>query len=363
MTVAGDRLGLGVFVFTPDDVDEEAGRIRAWVYLPSKRVWGRRWTKLPDVVFDRARLQRNERFARLLEFRRKFSHLTFLNRPLRNKWVIYRTLGHEAEFRKHLPATRLYESPQDLQYMIKRHPTVYFKPINGTGGRGILRIDRLRGGTLYLQGRDHRRTIVQPRKIRRDALVSAVRSWDLRGDRYIVQQGLQIKLPNGRVHDYRMLVQTNGRGEWEVTGCAGRVGPRNSITSNLHGGGTAVSMESLLREWITDEQEIERIRSAAEKLGLGVAASLERTYGALCELALDLAIDRRGGVWLLEVNPKPSREVFLRAGEPETYRHAVQRPVEYALWVYRQKKHPGRVKIAAAHETEADAVSQDDPGA
>ncbi|TJY41489.1 YheC/YheD family protein [Cohnella pontilimi] len=337
MTAAGKRRGLQVFVFTPDDVEPKTERIHAMVYLPNRKNWVRRWVRFPHLIYDRCRYQRSARFQRLLEFRKKYGHLTYLNRPLRNKWTIHRTLLQEPAIRPHLPATRLYQSPEDVAAMLKKYPSVYFKPINGTGGRGILRIDRLRGGQLLLQGRDHRRAIVAPRRVRRENLSSVIRSWDLGGDRYIVQQGLNIKLPNGRIHDYRMLVQKNGSGEWEVTGCAGRVGAFKSITSNLHGGGEAASMELLLHHWVDVDTEIDKIMESAESLGIEISKRLEAHFGALCELALDLAIDRNGRVWLIEVNPKPSREVFKLTGEKEIYRKAITRPIEYALWLYGKK--------------------------
>jgi glutathione synthase/RimK-type ligase-like ATP-grasp enzyme len=336
MTIAGRRLGVDVIVFTPDDVDEKNRRIYAMVYDPGRRCWTRRWTRFPNVIYDRGRLQRSDRFARFVAFRRKYAHLVFLNRPLRNKWTVYRLLSSVPDFREHLPATRLYENPSDAYHMLRRYGTVYLKPINGTGGRGILRIERMGGGMLLIQGRDRARRIITPRRIRRETLSAFLQSWQRQGDRYIVQQGLQIKLPDGRVHDYRLLVQKTGNGDWEVTGCAGRVGPRRSVTSNLHGGGTAAPMETLLREWIQDDDRIAEIRRTADQFGLDVARKLESAYGALCELALDLAIDREGRVWLLEVNPKPAREVFYRAGEREMYRRAVTRPIEYALWKIRQ---------------------------
>ncbi|MFC5700568.1 YheC/YheD family protein [Cohnella faecalis] len=338
MIAAGKRLGMTVFVFTPRDVDDRNGRISALVYRTDTKKWSRKWMKFPHVIYDRCRIQKSVRFQELLAFRKKYSHLTFLNRPLRNKWTVYRTLGNVSSFRSHLPSTRLFQSSDDVADMLKRFSTVYFKPINGTGGRGILRIDKERRGTLLLQGRNHSRSIVQAKRIQPGMLSAALRSWDKRGDRYIVQQGLNIKLPNGRVHDYRMLVQKNGRGEWEVTGCAGRIGPSQSITSNLHGGGQAASMNSLLRHWVGSEAKISQIRETAESFSISVARHLESTYSDLCELALDLAIDRNGRVWLLEVNPKPSREVFLKAGETDVYRKAIVRPIEYALWVYQQKR-------------------------
>ncbi|RKP54194.1 YheC/YheD family protein [Cohnella endophytica] len=338
MISEGRKIGLSVFVFTPQDVEDNEGKIHALIFDPDAKKWSRRWVRFPNVIYDRCRIQRSERFQQLLAFRKRYSHLQFLNRPLRNKWTVYRTLSKVAAFRPHLPLTRAYQSSDEVAQMLKKFPTVYLKPINGTGGRGILRIDRSSDGNLLLQGRNHSRSIVQPRNISRGSLSSALGNWDMHGDSYIVQQGLDIKLPNGRIHDYRMLVQKNGSGAWEVTGCAGRVGPLRSITSNLHGGGVATSMNSLLRQWIGNEASIASVRETAETFGINVAHHLEATYGALCELALDLAIDRKGKVWLIEVNPKPSREVFKQAGELEVYRNAIVRPIEYAMWFYRQKK-------------------------
>jgi glutathione synthase/RimK-type ligase-like ATP-grasp enzyme len=339
MTTAGRKMGLDVFVFTPQDVNYKQNRIHALIYDPSSKSWVRKWRSFPHMIFDRCRIQRSYRFEQLRAFRKQYGHLTFLNRMLRNKWIIYRTMRKDERFRPHLPTTRMYENPSDLTEMIRKYPLVYLKPINGTGGRGILRIEKQNGGSYLIQGRDQSRRIINPQRVPLSRLHEKLAAWNLKGNRYLVQQGIQLKLPNGRVHDYRMLVQKNGNGDWEATGCAGRIGAAGSITSNLHGGGKAVMMQSLLNQWITGEETVQTVKAKAEELSLQIAAFLEQSYGRLCELALDLAIDRKGHIWLLEVNPKPAREVFVQAGERDTYIRAITRPLEYALWLHEQKKH------------------------
>ncbi|BFH70051.1 MAG: YheC/YheD family protein [Paenibacillus dendritiformis] len=338
MIVAGKKLGLTVFVFTPQDVDEQHKRINGMWYHPESKRWIRKWTRFPTMIFDRCRIQKSYRFEQLKRFRSKYPKLLYLNRPLRNKWTIYQVLSTVPSLKKYLPDTRLYSGIQDVQRMLKERPLLYLKPVNGTGGRGILRIQRIRSsdGVVYVEGRDHQRQVIRPQKMTYSQLASRLSSWKA-NDRYLIQQGIALKLPSGRVHDYRMLVQKNGSGVWSVTGCAGRVGPVNSITSNLHGGGQAVRMEELLSQWIGDKTRILHIRREAEALSLEVAAFLEKRYDALCELALDLAIDQKGRIWLLEVNPKPAREVFHRIGDKETYRKSIIRPLEYASWLYRKK--------------------------
>ncbi|GGF85807.1 endospore coat-associated protein YheC [Paenibacillus albidus] len=345
MIVEGSRIGLDVFVFTPADVNPGKELIHALVYDPKSGKWSRKWRKFPNMIYDRCRIQRSERFQQLLRFRSRYHHLTFLNRPLRNKWTIHQTFSQKSRFRQHLPETMLYQSTADLQKLLKHSSVIYVKPINGTGGRGILRIERLQSAKrrFDIQGRRQDRRIIAPRKVTLPRLESIVRQWCL-GGQYLVQQGIPLRLSSGRFHDYRMLVQKNGQGIWELTGMAGRVGAANSVTSNLHGGGRAVRAEKLLKEWLGSEDKAEKAMKTAEKLGLEAAVFLEDSFGALCELALDLAIDREGRIYVLEVNPKPAREVFARSGDMATYRKSLLRPLEYALWMYKNKNTPSSAK-------------------
>jgi len=349
MTLAARKLGLDLIVFTPDDVNTRTNRIHAQRYVPESDTWRREWTGFPHMIFDRCRIQRSPRFERLKAFRARYANHLYLNKPIGNKWSVYRTLARDARFRDHLPHTRIYESSRDLTEMLKRHPLLYLKPAGGTGGRGILRIQRTGSGrSLIIQGRDHSRRIIRPMRIRPSLLQAKLAGWDLRGRKYLVQQGIQIRLPNGRVHDYRLLVQKNGRGEWSVTGCAVRIGPPGSVTSNLHGGGQAAPLSSVLPGWLGSEEKAQQVKEEIGQFGVDVARYLESSYGPLCELALDLAIDRDGRFWLLEVNPKPARDVFRRAGEKEAYRLALVRPLQYALWLYRSRQRRRRTAGNAA---------------
>ena len=335
LAVRGKKLGLRVMVFSPEDVDHARRRIRGLFYLPESRSWVRRWSPFPDIVYDRCRNQTNPRFRQLREFRGTYPHLAYLNRPLANKWGVYQTLMQNKDIRPHLPRTARFPGFRKLWKLLRNGRTLYMKPANGTGGRGILRIRRA-GSRLSVQGRDRSRRIIQNRLVTITQLTEMLRGWPLE-ETYMVQQGIDLALPDGRVHDFRLLMQKNENGVWEVTGCAGRVGPPRSITSNLHGGGSAVPMDQLLLRRFSQER-VEEIKSAIERLGHNVVRQLEQKYGKLCEMALDIGVDPRGRVFLLEVNPKPSREVFRRIGEKDVYERAVTRPLHYALWVYRQTR-------------------------
>jgi glutathione synthase/RimK-type ligase-like ATP-grasp enzyme len=264
-----------------------------------------------------------------------------LGRPLANKWVIYQYMAESEQIRPYLPLTQRYTGISDTVKFVKKHRLVYLKPRNGTGGRGILCITKTMNGGYLIQGRNAHRGILTPLRITEAQLPAKLGTLGLT-EQYLVQQGINLLLPDGRVHDFRLLIQKNGSGKWEVTGCAGRIGPPRSITSNLHGGGTAMRTDRLLEQRFTSKAQIEDIKRSMNRLGFLVAHHLEAKFGSLCELGIDIAVDPNGRVWMLEVNPKPSREVFSKIGETATYEKAHQRPLEYALWLYRHRKqrHP-----------------------
>ncbi|MCP1306193.1 YheC/YheD family endospore coat-associated protein [Paenibacillus tyrfis] len=340
LSIYGQKLGVDVFVFTPDDVDDNRTRIHALAYNQATRSWTRRWVGFPPIVYDRCRYHGADNYRKITNFRQKYTKLRYLSRPLANKWIIHRLLSENENIAPHLPSTVHYKSRKQLEQFLKKHPIVYMKPKSGTGGRGIVRLQRLRGSSGYLmQGRDANRRILPATKVTAAQIPARLAGWGLQS-KYIVQQGIPLELKDGRVHDFRMLVQKDGQGMWQVTGCAGRIGPPFSVTSNLHGGGTAISMETMLKNRFRTEETVKSIKETAYTLGIHVAQHLEAKFGTFCEAGIDLAVDPSGHVWLLEVNPKPSRDVFRLTGDLQTYRRAIRRPIEFALHLLEKKAAP-----------------------
>lgn len=336
LTLAGKSLGVNVYVFAPQNVDERTRKIYAHRYDVGRKRWLREWIPYPDLFLDRSRYHSMKRFLPASRFRKRNPGLTFISSQLSNKWNLYAVLAEKPGIRGNLPDTALYRTFSDLLKHLQRHSTVFLKPITGTGGRGILRIRRVASGVYALSGRGRDRKIMRERSMKLQQLQSVVKT-KVAGGKYLIQQGLDLRLANGSVHDYRLLIQKNGEGRWEITGCVGRVGPAGSITSNLHGGGRAAPMLELLGIWFKDQAKVKKAAADIEAFAFRVAEALEQSYGRLCELALDLAVDRAGHIWLLEVNSKPAREVFRRIGDRNAYRNAIRRPLEYARWLYEQR--------------------------
>ncbi len=333
LIIAGKSLDVDVYIFTPNQVDERNNRIYAHSYDPSHGQWTRKWIPYPDLFYDRTRYQSDAHYKEVTQFKKRNPNLRFISVPLTNKWNLHQVLVRKPSMKSFLPSTKLYLRFNDLRQELLQHGLVFLKPINGTGGRGILRIQRLLNGNYAIQGRTQSRRIIAEQRVNMPKLRAMIIQMKA-SKRFIIQQGIDLRLTTGNVHDYRLLIQKNGSGKWEMTGCVGRIGALRSVTSNLHGGGRAMPMLKLLKIWFKNEKQATTVAKDMERFSYQLVETLESSYGRLCELALDIAIDHSGRVWLLEVNTKPAREIFARVGDQSTYRKAVRRPIEFAKWIY-----------------------------
>lgn len=324
-----EKLNTEVLLFAPQD-QLRSGQIRALVYERGKG-WISKICNRPDLVYDRFRNMQPEAFRKFVHFRSR-TQLPFLNSRLAHKWNLHRFLDSQPQIAKWLPETAPLDSPKEALRMLSKYPMIYIKPVNGTGGKGILSITRKDAQHFLAVGRDTRRNKIKRALTSIAALSSFVSKWT-KNSKYIVQQGLNLQWEPGLVTDFRLLVQKNGNGSWEITGLGGKIGGKDSATSNLHGGGKAVKPELYLKRYLSPTK-CQEVFEECNQLGLQVAQALEAKFGRLTELGIDLGIDKEGKVWIIEINNKPGRDIFHKMGDVENYRKAVRRPVEYARYLF-----------------------------
>ncbi|MEJ8543835.1 YheC/YheD family protein [Brevibacillus borstelensis] len=330
----GMAMGVEVYVFSPQDVDVVFRQIKG--YEPFGAGWKCKWREWPDIVIDYYRYYPLEKHRQYLPIRQG-SLFRFANNRFANKFLVHQLLEQEPELNQWLPETVPF-SKRNLGDMVKRHPRLYLKPTNGTGGRSILRIER-KGERFLLCGRTKKQGQKNEILSNITSLSQRIKQWterEKRGDEmFFLQQGLDLNLLDDRTVDARLLVQKDGQGKWRLTGMGMRVGPVNSSTSNLHGGGTALPAGRFLsNRFGLDLAEL--IIYQCEELALLTVEKLEEHFGQMMEFGFDLGIDTEGRVWIIEINPKPGRDIFRKLGQLERYQQAVRRPLEYALHLLEQ---------------------------
>lgn len=321
-----------VFIFSPGDVRHE-GKVSGLAYHPGKG-WIQQACPTPHLVYDRFRNMNPHAFRQFVRFRDEHK-LNFLNSRLAHKWNLYRYLEGNLTIAKWLPETHFLHHAQDVHELLKKYPTIYVKPVNGTGGKGILSISRQANHQFQILGRNAQRKKIKTTFHTLSSVSSFVSNWT-KETKYIVQQGLNLEWETGFITDFRLLVQKNGQGNWSITGMGGKIGPKNSATSNLHSGGKAVEPNSFLRRYFSEEK-CRSLQQECMDLGFITAQYIEEKFGRLVELGIDLGIDKEGRLWMIEVNNKPGRDIFRQMGDLATYRKAVRRPIEYARYLFERK--------------------------
>ncbi|WP_068773356.1 YheC/YheD family protein [Paenibacillus sp. FJAT-26967] len=322
----GQKLGATVFIFSHKDAFPDKKQVRG--YVPSEKGgWTHRTFPWPDVVIDRCRTAQDG----YREFRKQ-KHFIYANNTFTNKMSATRLFTNNESLIKWIPATVDY-SLDNLTRMFKKHTILYIKPGNGTGGKSIVKVSKTKDGYRLLgrtRGYGRRNLLFKD--------ISSLGSWlnrwvqqeRIRKGSFMIQQGLDLELIPGHVSDMRLLIQKNDSGNWEVTGEGMRIGGVNNPTSNLHGGGRAASVADVLHKRF-GVKKTEEIVAECRELAHGIVSAIEKQYGSMLEFGLDIGIDTRGRVWLIEVNPKPGRELFKKMGRSDLYAKAIRRPIQYAM--------------------------------
>ncbi len=197
--------------------------------------------------------------------------------------------------RRIIPETAPYR-PQQLKAMLRRHRYVVAKPVEGTGGAGLIFISPYsRGGYLYRYGAACKRAASW------SELLGAVNRI-ANGRAYLLQQGIRLAEIQGNPVDYRVKL-VKRQSSWIITAIVGRVAkPGLSVTNLCRGGKLLPSATAITRSGAGSSIELKQRMRRLARLG---TKTLERAYPGIGELGFDFGIDRSGRIWLFEVNTRP----------------------------------------------------------
>jgi hypothetical protein len=326
---AGMRRGLFVYVFTPRGVDWIGKRVTGFVYDRATGRWEVRNLPLPDLVYDRFFYSPGRPAPGLRGLARRLREAggtRFLGIGLPDKYRVYRLLADDGVLRAHLPPHRLAAGPADVGRLLAAWGDVVLKPVDGRQGRGVIRLEPA-GAGWRVTGRDRRNGVVRRTFVRRRELDAWLAGF-LSRRRHVATPYLHLATRSGAPFDIRVFLQKDGSGRWQWIGMAARVGRPGSLTSNLHGGGTAVDAMRILGGEFGERAG--DIAATIRRLAFRAVRLLERRNGRLAEAGLDFGVDPAGSVWFLEANSRPGRAIFARIGDRDAERRAIVNPILYA---------------------------------
>ena len=315
-------------VFTPQSIDWESHTING--YYPSNNgssAWRSRSFPFPDVVYNRYFRKDGDPWSYPILNRMNKSGVKSFNVPIGSKWKIHRLLSLDRDIRAHIPDTQVLTGVKILLDMLQKHRQVYVKPAGGCQGRGISRIRKSNGTYLCRSTKDSQ-------EYRYNDINRVYRRTRSAGKSKIMLVQQAITCPSTTGHfDVRAMVQKDHTNTWQITGLVARVGVKGRVTTNLHTGGRAERLETLLSKCGFKSSEVLDIISNTKKLALTIAESLERHVKPIGEIGLDFIIDAGGNVWFLEANSKPGRKAFSTMESNNEERLTIARPMLYARYL------------------------------
>lgn len=109
--------------------------------------------------------------------------------------------------------------------------------------------------------------------------------------------------------DFRSLLYKK-QGKWHYAGLMGKIAAAHRFTTNRCSGGRAVTLQQALdlsnlplKDATTTEEQIRRF-------SMLVAEHMEASFPHITELGLDIALDVKGHIWLIEANTRPHYQLF-----------------------------------------------------
>lgn len=232
-----------------------------------------------------------------------------------SKWRKHQLLAKSPFIRPFLPDTAEL-TKENLAEFLKQYPTVYLKPVYGSGGHGIMRITKLSQGYELKSNRSVRRFKESYPLFQQIKHVVGKQA-------YIVQQGIQLLTIDGDPIDFRVLI-LKPADRWEVMGIMGKLGKRNKIVTNYCQGAQAITLEEAVERSNLENKDIDKIEKLLSILGLEVANLVSSKYKYVREIGLDVAIDQDEQVWIIEANTRPNFRLFKHHLDPTLY-HKIYR--------------------------------------
>lgn len=318
-----------VVLFSSERIHWESGTVKGVILRSSNttKEWAEEELPLPTVIYDRCFGNRGR--GKSIALRKKCANLKLNNKIINarsklGKTEIYTLCSEDSLLKLHVPGwDRLKEN--NLKDVLEKYQNAYIKPDKMSKGKGVTRMTRINNGILLEQRQGKKNVSCFCKDYTEvEAFLSKYLEKGM-----VIQEEVNLLRYNGRPYDFRLLLQKDEVGKWEMTGLAARIFGQGSVISSPRSGGAVAGFEKVL----TDSVIRKDIMASMLKFAKAAAEVIEEKYGLFAELGFDLGIDDKGKVWLIEINGKPIKISIDRLRNHQVSTLAYERPLEYAIYL------------------------------
>lgn len=328
-----NEFGFECYRFTPKNIDPISQIVTGYKFIHSEKEWVQVQFDIPTILYDRCFYSNDKEakeYSPIIHWLKSRKDLIFLSHGFPNKWDVYQCLKLSPSLSPYLPETKKVLSFDDIRPYFINKESFLMKPLFSSQGRGIYVIEPSKDSVSI-------KTVKQGNLIHKILSFHQAKKWIIQLIKkysYLIQPYLSLNNHDSRPFDIRVFLQKDENGNWIERGKCVRIGPFGSFLSNISAGGEIKCFEDGLnkirheyRRFI--EQEINEIVRT-------IPIILEEKYTRLFELGIDIGIDEKGAIWLLEVNSKPGRKSILETA-PDLKNTLFQAPFLYAKYLLNNK--------------------------
>ncbi|WDL95728.1 YheC/YheD family protein [Alicyclobacillus sp. ALC3] len=231
------------------------------------------------------------------------------------KWKMHRFYSKHPKISQYLPSTAKL-TKDSLENYIRLYRTVYVKANTIHTGRAIVKVwpthngyhfVRVRGKVQHADSASH--------------LINKVREIDAK-DLFLVQEAIDVAEMNGHPYDIRVMMMRDGARNWQFAGMVAKVNGSGSVVSNVRrGGGFVLPVATALAKSGFAPVEVRRIRNELITLSKQIIKYSEKYPFFSYQCGIDLAVDKAGKPWIIEVNlHNPSHGLFKQLKDQTYYK-------------------------------------------
>lgn len=297
--------GVGVVLLDGSRCDPGRGLVAGETWTPDG--WIRDWVTLPDVVViqEWAKTPEQSRCAEWVERARPVIADTGPDKLALYELLSRSPLARHAILSAELRSEGLADS---LTAFLHAHQDAVIKPADGHRGSGVRFLHRDGDGWIGWHDRDRIRGTLDEVVAHAAGRIAG----RLRYRRFLIQKYVRTVAPDGRPVDIRVHVQRRADREWGITRAYARLAEVGYRVSNISRGGYQGSLEGFLKG--RSRRPAQAIQDEILALALDVARLVDAAAPRpLAELGVDLAIDDRDELWIIEANVRPQTSLHEHA--------------------------------------------------
>lgn len=258
----------------------------------------------PTIIHNRIHVRKVEQSIQFQHFMNVSDtlHIPIFNDHFIHKWEVYKLLSRKKSLQPYIPYTEQLKNKNQLATFLEKYKQIYLKPIQGSQGRLIFRIE-YNNEYLLLSSTDNSNYTFQ----NIDSLYQYMKD-KMKKISFIIQQGIPLLNYQQQPIDFRVLTHKTSLGKWIVTSNVARISATDQFVSNIARGGTLRNTNEIL-EIFFHESQLLHVKKLMHEFSTEISRLLDSSiYGLYGEFGIDLALDNDGNLWLIEVNTKPSKK-------------------------------------------------------